>query len=226
MDYLLILLFLASGPILPLFATLVFLYAKYRLAKVDAAAGVTGSEVAQRILQSEGVAGVTVEQGHEIMGNSYDPSGRKISLTKDVFGGKSVYALAVAAHECGHAQQHHTGYRFMVWWVGVAPIAHFLAFGLQVLGVIATAYFKPLIWVVAFGFVIVFLMSVLSLPNEIDASRRAMVSLDKAGLIASPEERKKMRTVLIAAACTYVAKAVADFFLAVLWFVRARSANR
>lgn len=226
MNYVVLLLALAASPVLPLFATLTFFYAKYKLRKIPSSQNLSGEAVARKILEIEHVQGASVDRAAEIIGNHYDTESRKVMLTDDVLAGSSVYDLAVSAHECGHAQQHHTGYRYMVWWIGVAPIAHFLAFGLQMIGLLAAALFPPALWVVGFGFLLVFLMSIIALPNEIDASRRAMASLDKAGLIANHTERRNIRWVLIAAAGTYVAKAVADLLIAILWLIHARTSNR
>jgi Zn-dependent membrane protease YugP len=149
-----------------------------------------------------------------------DPKGRKIALSADVFDQSSAFALAVAAHEVGHALQQKEGYRWFGWWMAVAPYVHILTFVFQMLVMTLAMFFPPIIFLLVISYSLLFLMSILTLPVEYDASRRALKELDRSGLLTTPEEKSAAKTVLIAAGLTYVAKAIQDLLLAVYYALR------
>lgn len=225
MNYLILILALGSAPLLPLVATLYFWWARYRHRKILAKGGLTGKEAAERILAGNQITGIDVWTANEFVGDHYDPKKRVIRLSPDVHAGKSVFALAVAAHECGHAIQQKEGYRYFMWWMAVAPYAHVGTFVLQMLLLLLLGVWKGAIFLMILMFAVMFIMSVLALPMEYDASRRALREIDRLGLASAPEERSAVRSVLIAAGLTYVARAIQDFCLAFYYILRARARN-
>lgn len=221
MPILLLLVVLAASPILPLVAIFYFWYARRRAAQVANGANLTGKEVAERILAAHDLAAVPVNTAKDAVGDHYDPKSREIALTSDVRDKVSLFGMAVAAHEVGHALQQKEGYRYFEWWVAVAPYAHLGSFVLQMIVIGISFFFPPILFLLVVVYTIMFLMSLLSLPNEYDASRRALAELDRLGLFKTPEERATAKSVLIAAGLTYVAKALQDLFLAIYWALRA-----
>lgn len=221
MPFLLLIVVLASSPVLPLVATFYFWYARRKATKVANAANLTGKQVAEQILAAHGLTTVPVNTAKDAIGDHYDPKTREIALTSDVRDKVSLFGMAVAAHEVGHALQQKEGYRYFAWWVAVAPYAHIGTFILQVVVIGISFFFPPILFLLVVVYSVMFLMSLLSLPNEYDASRRALAELDRLGLFKTPAERAVAKTVLIAAGLTYVAKALQDLFLAIYWALRA-----
>lgn len=221
MPFLLLIVVLASSPVLPLVATFYFWYARRKATKVANAANLTGKQVAEQILAAHGLTTVPVNTAKDAIGDHYDPKTREIALTSDVRDKVSLFGMAVAAHEVGHALQQKEGYRYFAWWVAVAPYAHIGTFILQVVVIGISFFFPPILFLLVVVYSVMFLMSLLSLPNEYDASRRALAALDRLGLFKTPAERAVAKTVLIAAGLTYVAKALQDLFLAIYWALRA-----
>jgi Zn-dependent membrane protease YugP len=155
-----------------------------------------------------------------MVGDHFDPKARKIALSADVLDQSSAFALAVAAHEVGHALQQKDGYRWFGWWMAVAPYVHILTFVFQIIVMSLALFFPPIIFLLVISYSLLFLMSILTLPVEYDASRRALQELDRSGLLQTPEEKSAAKTVLIAAGLTYVAKAIQDLLLAVFYALK------
>ncbi len=217
---LLLLVIFATAPILPLVAIFYFWYARRKATKLANQANLTGKQVAEQILAAHDLTNVPVNTAKDAVGDHYDPKSREIALTTDVRDKASLFGMAVAAHEVGHALQQKEGYRYFQWWIAVAPYAHIGTFLLQVIVIGIGFFFPPILFLLVIVYSVMFLMSLLSLPNEYDASRRALAELDKLGLFKTAEERKVAKTVLIAAGLTYVAKALQDLFLAIYWALR------
>lgn len=217
---LLLLIVFALSPILPLVAIFYFWYARRKASKAANAANLTGKQVAEQILAANELTSVPVNTAKDAVGDHYDPKSREIALTSDVRDKVSLFGMAVAAHEVGHALQQKEGYRYFAWWLAVAPYAHIGTFVLQVIVIGIGLFFPPILMLLVVVYSVMFLMSLLSLPNEYDASRRALAQLDRLGMFKSAVERKIAKTVLIAAGLTYVAKAIQDLFLAVYWALR------
>lgn len=222
-NILILILALGAAPILPLVATFYFWWVRYKHRKLEVKSGLTGKDVAARILAENQLSDVTIGTANDVMGDHYDPKKRMIRLSPSAHDGKSAFAMAVAAHECGHALQQKEGYRYFNWWMAVAPYAHIGTFILQMLFLLLAGVWKPAIFLLVILFATVFLMSLLALPMEYDASRRALREIDRLGLASSPEERSALRTVLIAAGLTYVAKSIQDLCLAIYYVLRARA---
>ena len=177
----------------------------------------TGERVARHILDTNGLQDIRVEPIAGQLTDHYHPKERAIRLSEGIFGSHSLAALAVAAHESGHAVQDQVGYAFMNVRAKLVPVANFgstLAIPLFLIGM-----FVPTIsWMMDLGilfFAGAVLFHIVTLPVEFDASRRAIKILNTGGYLA-PDEVDGARKVLNAAAWTYVAAAA----MAVLQLVR------
>ncbi len=179
----------------------------------------TGVDVAEHLMRTQGLSGVGLEAAPGNMGDHYDPRTHTVRLTRDIAAKPSVLSMAVVAHELGHAQQHaeHSPLiqmrNFLLPAVQFSPL---LSYGLIVAGLIFQI--PGLAWagVLFFGLVVLFM--VLTLPVEIDASRRGLRLLEASGLILTSEERQGARQVLTAAALTYFA-AAATALLQLLYYI-------
>jgi hypothetical protein len=192
-----------------------------RYSQVRARSGVTGAEVAQAILQANGIHDVTVEPVHGALTDHYDPSTKTLRLSEPVYGSDSVAALGVAAHEVGHAIQHATRYgalQFRSAWVPVAGFGMGLGELLILvgLGVAFSTGSTTLAWIGLALFATTTVFTLVTLPVEFDASRRAMATLQQSRVLAG-EELAGARSVLNAAALTYVA-AAATSMMQLVWF--------
>lgn len=182
-------------------------FAKY--GRVPNRRGITGAEAARRILERAGLGGVRVESAQGFLSDHYDPRGRVLRLSPDVYSRASIAAVGVAAHEAGHALQDARGYAPMKVRAALVPAAQFgsqLALPILILG-----FFINAMGLVKFGillFAAAVLFQIVTLPVEFNASRRALVALEGTGVL-SGDEVPAARTVLSAAALTYVAAAVA-----------------
>jgi Zn-dependent membrane protease YugP len=199
-------------------------FAKY--SKVRSMSGLTGAQVAQRILMENDIHGVTIEPIRGKMTDHYDPRSRTLRLSEPVYGSQSVAALGVAAHEVGHAIQHHQGYAmlaFRSWWVPIANTgsglsmivliaAMFLGGARSVLG-----YNVAMLGVALFATATVF--TLVTLPVEFDASRRALASLQSGGIMPA-QELGHAKKVLDAAGMTYVAAFITSLLTLLYWAYR------
>jgi Zn-dependent membrane protease YugP len=184
-------------------------------AKVPLRSGLSGREVAEKMLRENGLYDVQVTCVQGTLTDHYNPMNRTVNLSPDVYSGRSVAAAAVAAHECGHAVQHATAYPFLQFRSAMVPIVQistnvinfvFIAalFGGAMLGWGSKT--ALLIVIVAQSFITLF--SLITLPVEFDASRRALVWLNATGLTYG-EEHTKATKALSLAALTYVISALA-----------------
>ena len=164
-----------------------------------------GSQVAQTILDANDMRRVGVEQVRGKLSDHYDPRTKVIRLSQPIYAVPSVAALAISAHEAGHAIQDHEQYGALKFRTAMAPIASFAArFGIPAL--IAGSFFDS-VWLVQAGviaYVGALLMQFVTLPVEFNASRRALAQLQSLHLMDEAEE-EGARNVLRAAAMTYVA---------------------
>jgi len=182
-----------------------------RYAKVPASNGLTGRQMAEHILAQAGVDGVAVEATPGQLSDHYDPVKRRIRLSESVYESHSVAALGVAAHECGHAIQHHVGYAAMNWrWALLKPanLGTSLAPWMVMIGFFMGQAGGMLVDVGIVLFTAAVLFHLVTLPVEFNASRRAVEHLQQAGVVA-PQDVQGVRAVLNAAGFTYVAAAAA-----------------
>lgn len=195
-------------------------YAKY--SEIPSASGRTGREVAQAILAANGLSDIQVEPGQSFLDDHYDPLKKKIQLSPHNYEASSVAAITVAAHECGHAIQHQHSYVPLTLRTAIFPLANFgskLAWVFIIAGFIFANRLSvagvSLLDIGIFLFTFGVIFQVVTLPVEFDASRRALVQLNRLGFV-SPDEQQGSKKVLDAAALTYVAAAAA----AILQLVR------
>lgn len=192
-------------------------YRKY--SKVRARSGMTGAEAAQRILQMSGIRDVQIQHVSGDLTDHYDPVKKVLRLSDTVYDSRSVAAIGVAAHECGHALQHKEGYfplKFRSALVPAANIGSRLGLPLVILGLVlgigfdlpGGGYFSLAqigIWV----FALAVLFQVVTLPVEFNASGRALKMLGSYGVMTN-DEVDDCKRVLGAAALTYVAAAASS----------------
>ena len=176
-----------------------------RYRRERAAAGLSGAQIARRILDSNGLHNIPVEQARGYLTDHYDPQQKVLRLSSEVYNGTSVAALGVAAHEVGHALQHSQNYVPLGIRNNLFPVASFgsqLAFPLFVAGFLFN--FDMLMLVGIWFFIAALAFQVVTLPVEFDASRRAVRLLSEGGYLTTYEV-PKAKSVLSAAALTYVA---------------------
>ena len=179
-------------------------FAKY--SQVRAANGMTGAQVAQMILQSEGLYNVQVQPVQGTLTDHYDPSKKVVCLSQAVYGQSSLAAQSVAAHECGHAIQDAQGYMPLRWRTQLVPVANFgsqFSWILLMLGLFMSSGILIRIGILLFALALLF--QLVTLPVEIDASRRALMVIEETGMLAEGEELAGAKKVLRCAAMTYVA---------------------
>lgn len=181
-------------------------YAK--ASQVPASRGITGAQAAARILLDNGLDHVAVEQTQGWLSDHYDPRGKVLRLSPDVFNGRSLAALGIAAHEAGHALQDAQRYSPLVWRNSIVPLAGFgsnAAFIFLLIGVAMNSMGMMVAAAAVFGAVVLF--QLVNLPCEFNASTRARQQLLTLGMV-SQEEDKTVKSVLDAAALTYVAATI------------------
>ena len=199
-----------------------------RYSNVPNASGLTGAQAAAEMLAREGVRDVKIEAIEGTLSDHYDPSGKVLRLSADVYNGHSVAAVGIACHEAGHALQHAHGYAPLSLRTALVPLASIgsnismlifgfgalLAFGAGAgLGMTAIK-----IGVVAYSMVVLF--QLVTLPVEFNASSRAKAALINNQVISSGPEADGVNSVLNAAAMTYVAAAVGGLAELLYWLIR------
>ncbi len=180
----------------------------HKFSQIASSSGMTGAQVARKILDMEGVADVEVEEVAGELTDHYDPSTKKVRLSEGIFGQRSVAAFGIAAHEVGHAIQHNRGYaplQIRHALLTPANLGSNLAMPLFFIGFFFSS-FKVLMDVGIFFFIGALAFQLVTLPVEFDASRRALVALRGSGIMDTGEVTMA-RKVLTSAAWTYVAAA-------------------
>ena len=186
-----------------------------KYSRVATMRGMTGAEVARQLLNSQGLYDVTIEETRGTLSDHYDPRSRTLRLSSDVYNGQSIAAAGIAAHEMGHALQHAQGYSALQLRSAIVPAVQFgswlgplVFFAGFLLSGVATI-FTSLAWVGIALFALTTLFTLITLPVEYDASRRAKALLVGDGLLLR-NEMAGVNKVLDAAALTYVAAAVSS----------------
>lgn len=201
----------AAGAVLCMLASMHVNTTYTRYSRMAAACGLTGADVARLILERNGVTDVQVQHVSGNLTDHYDPSKQVVNLSDAVYDSRSVAALGVAAHECGHVMQHEEGYTPLQFRTALVPIANFgsnagiwIVLLSLILGLSSTL---TTIGIVLFSMGVLF--QLVTLPVEFNASHRALVMLEQYGVLGTDENRKA-RAVLKAAALTYVAAAASS----------------
>ena len=165
--------------------------------------GMTGAMAAERILRANGITDVTIVQTQGTLTDNYNPANHTLNLSQPVYGGQNVSAVAVAAHECGHAIQHAQAYPLLMLRKALVPICNIGSIGSYIAILLGIFFSRSgLITLGAVLFSGIVLFNLVTLPVEVDASRRAMAEVDRLGLLTD-EERIGGRKVLFAAGMTY-----------------------
>ncbi len=195
--------FVLPAMLLALYAQATIKKRYYQYSKISSKTGYTGAGVARLILDRNGLEHVQIQRARGELSDHYDPRTKVIRLSEGVFDSSSIAALGIAAHEVGHAIQDGTDYTFLRFRNAIAPLASIgsnLVWTLIFLGFIISSFFIELAIVLFLGVVV---FQIVTLPVEINASRRALYQLEN-NIIPS-DEINGVRKVLKAAALTYVA---------------------
>lgn len=187
----------------------------------------SGAEVAQQMLRHYNIHDVRVVMGQGFLSDHYNPMTKTVSLSPEVFEGRSVAAAAVAAHECGHAVQHDTAYSMLQLRSKLVPVVNIAAQAQQWLLLLAFMLLNSmpslmLITIIAFS--VTTLFAFITLPVEFDASKRALVWLDETG-VARGGEYDGAKDALWWAAMTYVSAALSSLVMLVYLVLRYASSD-
>lgn len=194
--------------------------------------GLSGREIAEKMLRDNGIYDVRVTSVAGMLTDHYNPATKTVNLSEGVYNQRTVAAAAVAAHECGHAVQHHTAYVWLglrsklVPAVQIASTAMtFLSLGLALVAFSMPALLNSMLLIFIVLQAAITLFSVITLPVEIDASRRALIWLDRSG-ITYAQEHSEAKDALKWAAYTYVVNALASIATLLYYIWRFTSNNR
>ena len=178
--------------------------------QVPTSNGMSGAEVAAKMLRDNGIGDVQILCVEGRLTDHYNPVDKTVNLSRDVYYGRSVAAAAVAAHECGHVLQHATGYAPLRLRSALVPVVTFASNTVQwilLAGVLFLKVFPGLLWIGIGLFALTTLFSFVTLPVEINASKRAVLWLENAGIV-NYETRPMAIDALKWAAYTYVIAAI------------------
>ena len=181
-----------------------------RYGKVRLPWGMTGAQVARKMLDENGLQHVQITQSDGHLTDHYNPADKTVNLSRDVYYGDNVSAAAVAAHECGHAVQHARAYAPLRMRSALVPPVSFASKvmpWLLLAGILMIQTFPVLMLIGIVLFALTTLFSFVTLPVEIDASRRAVAWLDSAN-ITTAETKPMAKDALRSAAYTYVVAAL------------------
>ncbi len=202
-------------------------YNKFR--QISTHKGMRGVDVAQRILDANGIHDITIVQSNKgVLSDHFDPNNKRIALSPEIYQGSSIAAVAVAAHEVGHAIQYNTGYagiKLRNTLLKPAIVASQLSSVFIFMGILFIN--GSMGWIFDAGIImlgVILAFQVLTLPIEFDASARALKNIEALHIV-DPVEHNGAKTMLTAAALTYVA-AVAGSALNLMRFISIRNSRR
>ena len=181
-----------------------------KYAKIPTSTGLSGAEIARKMLQENGIYDVKVESVPGKLTDHYNPQTKTVNLSAAVYDQRSIAAAAVAAHECGHVIQHAKGYAPLRLRTAMVPIVNFSSMAVQwvlLAGLLLVNVFPTLLWLGIALFAVTTLFSFVTLPVEVDASRRAVAWLEGSG-IADVRTKPMAQDALKWAAYTYVIAAI------------------
>lgn len=183
-------------------------FAKYSKVLLDN--GMSGKDVAEKMLRDNGISGVRVESVPGQLTDHYNPADKTVNLSPEVYSGRTISSAAVAAHECGHAVQHARAYAWLGLRSNLVPAVNFASKWVQwilLAGILMVRTFPALLLAGIVLFALITLFSFITLPVEIDASRRALAWLSNGG-ITSYQNHGMAKDALKWAAYTYVVAAL------------------
>jgi Zn-dependent membrane protease YugP len=196
-----------------------------KYSKIPVANGMSGAEIAEKMLRDNGIYDVKVVSTHGTLTDHYNPQTKTVNLSEGVYASRSIAAAAVAAHECGHAIQHAYGYAPLQMRSALVPIVSFASNIVQwvlLAGVIFFYTFPGLLWIGIALFAMTTLFSFITLPVEINASVRAISWLQGAG-VTDCQTRPMAIDALKWAAYTYVIAALGSLATLLYYLNMARS---
>lgn len=207
-------------------STLKSKFAKY--SKVAISGNFSGAEIAEKMLVYYGINDVKIVMGQGMLSDHYNPATKTVNLSPDVFQGRSIASAAVAAHECGHAVQHKQAYSWLTMRSAMVPVVQiastlqqFLLIGAFVIS--GGLNMNPtLLFVITVVFGITALFSVVTLPVEFDASKRALAWLTNSNTVVG-REYEGAKDALKWAAMTYLVAALSALVMFLYWFLRMNS---
>jgi uncharacterized protein len=214
-------LFLVPGLLLSAWASWKVHHAYAQAEEFIANSGVSGAETAHEILARFGLRPIRIEVADGFLSDHYDPVHKVLRLSPEVYEGRTLAALGIAAHEAGHALQDASGYPLLKLRNGIVPLAAWggnLSWILILGGFLLSSLNLIMAGIIAFSLTVVF--QLVNLPVEYDASHRAREVLRSLGLVG-PQEEPIVRKVLSAAALTYVAATLTSVLTLVYYLYRA-----
>lgn len=188
----------------------------------------SGKEVAESMLKYYGIHDVRVQESQGFLSDHYNPLDKTVNLSPDVYRGRSVASAAVAAHECGHAVQHDTAYAFLQLRSKIVPVVKIASTTQQFLLLAAFMLantFPSLLLITIFTFAITTIFSLITLPVEFDASKRALVWINEQGVV-SGQEYTGAKDALTWAGLTYLAQALSSLVMLLYLVLRYMGINR
>ena len=178
-------------------------YQKY--SKVKNIRNITGLETARMILDKNGLQNVKVVITNGILTDHYDPKNKIIRLSSEIYNDSSIASVSVASHECGHAIQDKEGYKFLRIRASLVPFVNFSSYAGYIAIILGCLFgYFNLIWIGIIFELVILLFQIVTLPVEINASKRALKELDNTHILNSNDLRQGKK-VLVSAALTYIA---------------------
>lgn len=210
--------FIGPGLALSLYATFRTKSTFSKYSQVGSRSGLTGAQAAALMLQRHGISNVRIERSGGWLSDHYDPSNKALRLSDDVYSSQSLSAIGVACHEAGHAMQDAHGYAMLNLRTALVPATNFSSMFSYIL-IMVGLFIQPFLLLGVALFTVGVVFSLVTLPVEWDASRRAKVAMDEAGML-SPEENRHASKVLNAAFLTYLAAAVTSLLTLLYYLFR------
>jgi uncharacterized protein len=201
-------------------------FGKY--SKIGLTSGLTGREVAEKMLRENGIFDVKVVSVSGFLSDHYNPLTKTVNLSPEVYQGSSIASAAVAAHECGHAVQHATAYSWLMLRSRLVPVVQFSSNIIQwvlLAGIIMVQAFPQVLLAGIILFALTTIFSIITLPVEFDASRRALAWLSHSS-VATSTEHPKAKDALKWAAMTYVVAALSSVVTLVYYILIFLSGSR
>ena len=195
-----------------------------RYSRIRTKSGLTAEQAARALLSRGGSTNVTISRVNGSLTDHYDPSSKTLRLSDSVYGSDSVAAVGVAAHECGHALQEHDGYGLLKLRTALVPVVNIgssLYLPIFMAGLLFSWEPLQMVGILCFGLTLLF--SRVTLPVEINASKRALGMLEG---VLDAEELRGARAVLSAAALTYLASVISSALQLLRLILISRSRNR
>jgi Zn-dependent membrane protease YugP len=198
----------------------------HKYAQLGVRTGMTGAEAAMAVARAGGALDVTIERHEGFLSDHYDPRSKTLRLSPDVYDGRSISSIAVAAHEAGHAIQHARAYAWLNFRSNLVPVTNIGSMSWIWVFLAGQLFANPaLVNVGILLFAITVVFQLVTLPVEFDASNRAKAVLASTGIVTTQDEAVGVQRVLGAAAMTYVAGALSSIMTLVYLLLARRSGD-